>query len=102
MATKEEKIKALEQKQAQIKARIQALKARDTTQNRKGDDRRKILIGGVILKMIKTGEMQESRLNQILEKHLTAARDRAIFGLSPLAAPAALSPAAPSGGAVSE
>lgn len=44
MATKEERLKALEQKQAQIKAQIQALKARDTAQERKDDTRRKVLI----------------------------------------------------------
>ena len=33
MATKEERLKALEQKQAQIKAQIQALKARDNAKN---------------------------------------------------------------------
>jgi len=45
MATKDERLKALEQKQAQIKAQIQALKARDTAQEQrrhapKGADRR--------------------------------------------------------------
>jgi hypothetical protein len=49
MATKEERLKALEQKQAQIKAQIQALKARDTAQERKDDTRRKVLLGGFVL-----------------------------------------------------
>ena len=104
MATKEEKIKALEQKQAQIKARIQALKARDTTQDRKDETRRKILIGGFVLAQLKKGGKDAAVLSLAglaFADTLKADRDRALFGLAPLAAPAALSPAADGGGPVS-
>jgi len=82
MATKDEKIKALEQKQAQIKARIQALKARDTAQERKDDTRRKVLIGGVVLKLVKEGGLQQTQINQWLDANLNTERDRALFGLA--------------------
>jgi large subunit ribosomal protein L7/L12 len=82
MATKDEKIKALEQKQAQIKARIQALKARDTAQERKDDTRRKILVGGVVLKLVKNGSITESQLAAWLDSNLNTERDRALFGLA--------------------
>ena len=59
MATKEERLKALAQKQAQIKAQIQALKARGTTKARKDDTRRKVLLGGVILKLVKEGNLSK-------------------------------------------
>lgn len=77
------RLEALEAKRKQLDARIQALKAMDHAQSRKDDTRRKVLIGGVVLKMLKTGEMPEGRLNQLLDKHLDAERDRKLFGLGP-------------------
>jgi len=97
MATKVERLKALEDKQAQIKAQIQALKARDTAQERKDDTRRKVLLGGVVLKLVKDGKLQQAQVNQWLDAALSVERDRVLFGL---AAKSALSPAAPAGGAV--
>ncbi|WP_069107191.1 hypothetical protein [Xylella fastidiosa] len=93
MATKEERLKALELKQAQIKAQIQAIKARDTVQERKDDTRRKVLIGSVVLKLIKDGKLEQAQINQWLDDALTAVRDRALFdlgekpALSPSASP---------------
>uniref|UniRef100_UPI001FC808A5 mobilization protein n=2 Tax=Xylella fastidiosa TaxID=2371 RepID=UPI001FC808A5 len=75
MATKEERLKALELKQAQIKAQIQAIKARDTAQERKDDTRRKVLIGSVVLKLIKDGKLEQAQINQWLDDALTAIRD---------------------------
>ena len=49
MATKAEKLEALAKKQAQIQKQIQALKARDTAQERKDDTRRKVLLGALVL-----------------------------------------------------
>lgn len=98
MATKEERLKALEQKQAQIKAQIQALKARDTAQERKNDTRRKVLIGSVVQKMVKDGKLQQEQVDKWLADGLTADRDRALFGM---AAKSALSPTGEAGGAVS-
>ncbi len=82
MAT--DKLKALTAKREQINAQIQALRAKEQTQQRKQETRRKILIGGVVLKMLKTGEMPQERLTAILDKHLQSDRDRALFDLSPL------------------
>ena len=48
---------------------------------RKEDTKRKILIGGVVLKMLKIGEMPQDRLTQILDKHLDKDADRALFDL---------------------
>ncbi len=79
MAT--DKLKALTTKREQINAQIQTLRAKEQSQQRKQDTRRKILIGGVVLKMLKTGEMPQERLTEILDKHLASARDRALFDL---------------------
>ena len=101
MATKEERLKALEQKQAQIKAQIQALKARDTAQDRKDDTRRKVLLGGFVLaQMKKNGIGVQSVTYESVRfiAKLNNDRDRVLFGL---AAKPALSPTGEAGGAVS-
>ena len=101
MATKEERLKALEQKQAQIKSQIQALKARDNAQERKDDTRRKVLLGGFVLAQMKKkgiGYNQMTYEDARFVDTLNNDRDRALFGL---AAKPALSPAGEAGGAVS-
>ena len=101
MATKEERLKALEQKQAQIKAQIQALKARDTAQDRKDDTRRKVLLGGFVLAQMKKNGIGVQSVTyesvRFIDK-LNNDRDRVLFGL---AAKPALSPTGEAGGAVS-
>ena len=77
------KLDALTKKRDEINAQIQAIKAREQAQHRKDDTRRKVLVGGVVLKMLKTGEMPQERLNQILDKYLEKDTDRALFDLAP-------------------
>ncbi len=81
---KQNKLEVLTAKREQINAQIQALRAKEQTQQRKQETRRKILIGGVVLKMLKTGEMPKERLTAILDKHLASDRDRVLFDLPPL------------------
>lgn len=83
--TKAEKLAELQQKEAQIKAQIQALKARDSEEERKRDTRRKILIGGVVLSKVKRGEWGKEKLQALLDNELKANRDRELFGLPLLA-----------------
>lgn len=99
MDTKEKRLKALQEKQEQIKAQIQKLKAVDQAKQRKEDTRKKVLLGGVVLKLIKQGKLKQTQVDSWLNESLTAERDRALFGLSALAAD--LSPASGAGGAVS-
>jgi large subunit ribosomal protein L7/L12 len=101
MATKDERLKALEQKQAQIKAQIQALKSRDNAQERKDDTRRKVLIGGFVLAQMRKkgiGYNQMAYENVRFIETLSNERDLALFGL---AAKPALSPTGEAGGTVS-
>lgn len=96
MATRIERLKALEEKQAQIKAQIQALKARDTVQERKNDTRRKVLLGGFVLAQMKKkgiGFNQITYEDARFVDTLKTERDRALFGQPPLAAKPALSSA---------
>lgn len=100
MSTKAERLTALEQKQAQIQKQIQALKARDTAQERKDDTRRKVLIGGFVLaQMKKNGIGVQSVTYESVRfiDTLNNDRDRMLFGL---AAKPALSPTGEAGGAV--
>jgi large subunit ribosomal protein L7/L12 len=96
--TKAERLKILEEKQEQIRAQIQALRARDVAQERKNETRRKILLGGLIFKMVKEGKLTQAQLTQWLESGIKAERDRALFGLADLSA---LSPSGEALGAVS-
>lgn len=99
MDAKEKKLKALKEKQEQIKAQIQKLKAIEQTQQRKDDTRRKVVIGGVVLKMLKSGQLSQKEVDSWIDKLVTSERDRALFGLSALAAD--LSPASGAGRPVS-
>lgn len=93
--SKAEKLEELKQKEAQIKAQIQAIKAQESTEERKKDARRKILIGGAVLAKVKRGEWHQKQLHDLLSSELKADRDRELFGLPPLPAaqPAAPAPA---------
>ena len=75
------KLDQLTRKREQLNAQIQALKVKENKKKRKEDTKRKILIGGIVLKMLCTGEMPQDRLTQILDKHLTKDADRALFDL---------------------
>ena len=86
------RLESLTAKRDQLNAQIQAIRAREQAHKRKDDTRRKVLIGSVFLKMIKTGEMQQEQLDRILDKHLDKERDRALFGLPIKLAQSALSP----------
>jgi len=77
------KLDRLTKKRQQLNAQIQAIKSKENQQKRKEDTKRKILIGGVVMKMLETGEMPKERLMQILGTHLTRDADRALFELAP-------------------
>ncbi len=75
-------LEALMKKRAQLDARIQNLKAKEASQQRKDDTRRKILVGSYILdKNQKSGTME--KIIQELDKFLSKPNDRALFGLTP-------------------
>jgi len=77
------KLDKLNEKRAQLNAQIQAIKQKENQQKRKEDTKRKILIGGVVIKMLNSGEMPKDRLQQILDTHLVKDSDRALFDLPP-------------------
>jgi len=75
------KLDQLTKKREELNTQIQALKAKENQKKRKEDTKRKILIGSVVMKMLKTGEMPQERLNQLLDKHLEKKADRELFQL---------------------
>lgn len=75
------KLDQLNKKREELNGKIQALKAKENQKKRKEDTKRKILIGGVVIKMLKTGEMTQETLNQLLDKHLEKKADRELFEL---------------------
>lgn len=83
--TTKDKLADLLKKEAELKAQIQAIKARESEAERKRDTRRKILIGGVVLAKVKRGEWNQEKLQALLNNELKADRDRELFGLPLLA-----------------
>jgi hypothetical protein len=79
----EKRLEQLTKKRDQINAQIQQIKAREKGEDRKRDTRKKILIGGTIIKLVKCGEWTEAQLLELLDRELSLDRDRLLFGLSP-------------------
>lgn len=89
MTTKKTALQKLEEQRAQVDARIKALKAREKAQQRKDDNRRKILIGAIAqehMARFPDGEFA-AHMRQLLNDHLSRPQDRDLLGLAPRPAP---------------
>ena len=82
--TLEKKIEAQLEKLKQLKARKQAIEARERSkqkeQERKDDTRRKILLGSYLIKKMQNEANKEKILAE-LNEYLTEDRDRQLFDL---------------------
>ena len=82
--TLEKKIEAQLEKLKQLKARKQAIEARERSkqkeQERKDDTRRKILLGSYLIKKMENEQDKEKILAE-LNEYLTEDRDRKLFNL---------------------
>ena len=82
--TLEKKIEAQLEKLKQLKARKQAIEARERSkqkeQERKDDTRRKILLGSYLIKKMQNEANKEKILAE-LNEYLTEDRDRQLFNL---------------------
>ena len=82
--TLEKKIEAQLEKLKQLKARKQAIEAREKSkqkeQERKDDTRRKILLGSYLIKKMENEQDKEKILAE-LNEYLTEDRDRKLFNL---------------------
>ncbi|MGB5063087.1 MAG: mobilization protein [Candidatus Competibacter sp.] len=84
----DDRIADLEKRLKQAKALKQQQLARERAAEKKRqrseDTRRKILVGAVILAKVEHGEWPKERLREWMDKALTRADDRALFGLLPV------------------
>jgi hypothetical protein len=92
----EDRIADLERRLKQAKALKQQQVARERAAEKKRqrseDTRRKILVGAVILAKVEHGEWPKERLRELMDKALTRADDRALFGLLPVPSEAGTRP----------
>ena len=86
--TLEKKIEAQLEKLKQLKARKQAIEARERSkqkeQERKDDTRRKILLGSYLIKKMQSNEANKEKILAELNEYLTEDRDRQLFDLPPI------------------
>ena len=71
-------------KQEQLQARIRREQAKERTQERKDDTRRKILAGAAMLDRAEKDAAFKLELHALLGQFLVRADDRALFGLPAL------------------
>ena len=83
-----EQIEKLEQKQAQLKAKIQLIRNREAAKQRKIETRKKILAGSAVLDAARKDPASQEKLTKLLDSFLTAERDRKLFDLPIKAKPA--------------
>jgi hypothetical protein len=81
----DERIQALEAKLKQLKVQQQRSEQRARTvaarRSRHEELRRKILVGAVVLAKVEAKEFDEQTLKRWMDRELTRADDRALFGL---------------------
>jgi hypothetical protein len=72
--------KRLKQAKALKQQQVARERAAEKKRQRSDDTRRKILVGAVILAKVEHGEWPKERLREWMDKALTRADDRALFG----------------------
>jgi tellurite resistance protein len=86
----DDQISTLQEKLGLLKLRQQRLAARQRAiagvRDRKIDMRRKVLLGAVVMAQIKHSESDQKLIMAWLDRSLTRAADRELFGLTPLPA----------------
>lgn len=75
-----ERLAELQAKRSQLEARIVALSARDAAQQRKDDDRRRVLLGSMLLDELASGDAQiRAYVCDRTASFIKTDRDRALF-----------------------
>lgn len=81
MATRKEKLSV---KIQQLEAQLKNLDKQERQNHRKTETKKKILLGALLQQWIKMGRIPETEVIQGLDKLLTRASERSLFGLEPL------------------
>jgi len=97
----ETELERAEKRYAQAKARLQALKNREATRQRKLDTRRKVILGGALLDLAERDTGAASMLDRLIrnlprEQDRTAFADWGTSSGSPSPAPSGSDPETPS------
>lgn len=81
----EKKLGALQEKEAQLRAQLHDIQARDRLMERKRDTRRILILGRVCKKLIQDqpDSPEAQALLKSLDTVITNPKDRALFGLAP-------------------
>jgi putative cell wall-binding protein len=74
----ETELEKAEKRYAQAKARLQALKNRETTRQRKMDTRRKVILGGALLDLAERDSSAAAMLDRLV-RNLPRAQDQKAF-----------------------
>ena len=84
---RKKKVDRLRDQRDQLNRQIRQLEAQQLNQNRKDETRRKVLIGAAIMARVQNLKegWDESKLRAMMDNFLTRPKDRALFGLQPLA-----------------
>lgn len=87
MATLDERIATLEEKLKQQKAKKQQLEDRKKTieskKRRTQENRKKVLVGAIVLARVERGDWPEAKLMAMLDAALVRKDERALFSLPP-------------------
>ncbi|MDJ0634778.1 MAG: mobilization protein [Xenococcaceae cyanobacterium MO_188.B29] len=75
------KLDDLLKKREQLNAQIQKERNKLSSQQRKEDTRRKILLGALMMDLMKKGELDEKKIRKRLDGFLNKDIDRKLFGL---------------------
>lgn len=76
------------QEKASLESKIRRLKSMQSTEARRADARKKIVVGAAILSATKADPDFKRAIARILHERVTAARDRELLGLPPISAEA--------------
>lgn len=93
----ETELERAEKRYAQAKARLQALKNRESTRQRKLDTRRKVILGGALLDLAERDSSAAAMLDRLI-RNLPREQDRKAFADpgAPSPAPSSSDPETPS------
>lgn len=78
-----EKLKKLQEQRDKLNKQILTLANRENAEKRKRENRKKVLIGAMIMQKVKTGEWTPEALNAAMDGFLTRDNERALFDLEP-------------------
>lgn len=82
METKPSRLESLKKQQEQLKAKIQALEASESSRERKRETRRKILVGAYYLDKMRS-DNKFNELVSLMDAYLSRDSDRVLFNLPP-------------------